>query len=306
MDLTFYCRFWGCHLSERGSSRIAAGGGGSLPRLAKTRAVKVKSSGRSAKAARFVCVAGRVRRWSIEVRRLRRETARHRGRGCASFIRPSTTCGTGRGGGCRASVSISSMAAPPRNTASSAIPPPSRRSSCLPHYCIDGKVTTEIELFGRRYSADRRRPDGLGRPDVAGGGETVRRRGAAASTSPTCWRRPAMPRSRRSPRSRRTCSGSSSTASPTTTTPSPTISCAAPTRPARTCWCRPSTRAGKSKRPRDIRNGCRGAVPDQSVDDLSGADLAGLDACSCCATACRSPPTSCPMPRRRTRTRPPK
>src|SRR3954469_16177929 len=47
VDLTFYGRFWGCHLSERGSSRIAAGGGASLARLAKTRAVKVKSNGRS-------------------------------------------------------------------------------------------------------------------------------------------------------------------------------------------------------------------------------------------------------------------
>ena len=58
-----------------------------------------------------------------------------------------------RSGGCRASASISSMAAPPRNIASSAIRPRSRRSSCLPHYCIDGKVTTDTELFGSTYAA---------------------------------------------------------------------------------------------------------------------------------------------------------
>ena len=90
--------------------------------------------------------------------------------------------------------------------------------------------------------ADRRRADGLRRPDVAGRREDVRRRGAEAEHSLTCWRRRATPRSRRSRRSRPTCSGSSSTASRTTITPSPSTSCAAPTRPARMCWCRPWTR----------------------------------------------------------------
>src|SRR5215204_3403649 len=47
VDLTFYCRFWGCHLSERGSNHDAASGRAPLPRLAKTRRGKVKSSGRS-------------------------------------------------------------------------------------------------------------------------------------------------------------------------------------------------------------------------------------------------------------------
>ena len=80
------------------------------------------------------------------------------GSAVAGAIAPALSHGrrsarSARRGGFRASGSISSMAAPPRNIASSAIPTRSRRSSCLPKYCVEGKANTEVELFGRRYNA---------------------------------------------------------------------------------------------------------------------------------------------------------
>jgi hypothetical protein len=129
----------------------------------------------------------------------------------------------------------------------------------LPRYCIEGKATTDTELFGRTYAA----PIGVAPMGSAGlmwpGAEKLFAAEAQRSRIPYVLRRPAMPRSRRSPQSRRTCSGFSSTALPTTTTPSLTTWYAAPTKPARTCWCRPSTRpASRSGRAISVTAaGCR-------------------------------------------------
>ena len=126
------------------------------------------------------------------------------------------------------------------------------------------------------------------------GRRNISRARPSASASPMCWRRPPMPRSRRSPRSRRTCSGSSSTASPYNDH-AITYDLVRRADAAGAHVLVPTVdSAGKSKRPRDIRNG--DAVP-FPINPWTAYQVVTSPAwrARCSSTACRSPPIWCPM-----------
>ena len=201
---------------------------------------------------------------------------RRRRRGCGNVIRPSTICAGGRAGGCRASASISSMAAPPRNTASSATPTRSRRSSCCRATASSGKVSTDTETVRPALRrAVRRCPDGVGRPDVAGRREAVRARSAAPA-------HPLYPGDARQCLDR----GDRQDRAGRVLVPALSLPLRRPrhhlrSRAARRRSRRPCAGADHRQR-RQVEAAARhpqwreGAVPDQSLDHLSGADLAGL------------------------------
>ena len=147
----------------------------------------------------------------------------------------------------------------------------------LPRYCIEGKANTEVELFGRKYAA----PIGVAPMGSAGlmwpGAEKLFAAEAQRQNIPYVLATPGNASIEeiaaiapdvfwfqlyRFPHNdhaitfdlvRRADEAGAHVLVPTVDS------------------------AGKSKRPRDIRNGTPGAVPDQSLDHLSGADVAGLD-----------------------------
>ena len=128
----------------------------------------------------------------------------------------------------------------------------------FPRYCVDAdNMSTDVELFGRNYSA----PLGVAPMGSAGlmwpGAEIFLAREAQRRRVPYILATPANASIERIARSRPTCSGSSSTAFPKTTTRSRSISCGAPTPPVLMCWCPTIDSAGKSKRPRDISSGVK-------------------------------------------------
>ena len=78
----------------------------------------------------------------------------HIARGCGGGFRRSRACGGARSGGCRDLPSISSTARPTTKSARGAICVAFAGSRAFPRYCIDAdNISTEVELFGRRYSA---------------------------------------------------------------------------------------------------------------------------------------------------------
>ncbi len=162
---------------------------------------------------------------------------------CAGGFRRSRACGSVHKNACRASASISSTAAPTTNTASSATPTRSRRSSCCRATASTRQgISTEVELFGRNYAA----PIGVAPMGSAGlmwpGAEKLFAARGAAPEHPLCAGDPGqrLDRGDRGDRAGRVLVPALPL-SVKTITPSPSISCAAPTRPARMCWCRPST-----------------------------------------------------------------
>ncbi len=131
----------------------------------------------------------------------------------------------------------------------------------LPHYCIDGKAndrhrTVRPHLRG----TDRRRPHGVGRPDVAGGREAVRRRGAAPAHPLRAGdARQCLDRGDRRDRTGRVLV---SALPLSLQRPRHHLRPGAPRRRRRRARAGADRRlAGKSKRPRDIRNGCRVPFP---------------------------------------------
>ena len=218
-----------------------------------------------------------------------------RRRGCAGDFPPSRICAGAPAGGCRASPSISSMAAPTTKPAWRAISRPFAGRAAAALLCrhqrgLERGRAVRHPLCG----ADRDGPDGLARIDVAGRRGISGGGGAARAHSLSCLRPPPMPQSRISPRWRRTCSGSSSIAFLTTTTRSPSIWCAAPTPPVRMCWCRPSTapanRSGRATSATASQCRSRSRLAPSGRLPTSPAWARAL-----LGTACRSPRISWPM-----------